>query len=58
MKFTSRRFFWFGVPQGFSPPEKLGKLRQTIDLMLCIKREEGFQKHIRCCFRSKQIHKE
>lgn len=24
----------FGVPQGFSPPEKLGKLRHTIDLML------------------------
>lgn len=31
---TSRRFLMFGVPQGFNPPEKLGKLRHTIDRML------------------------
>jgi hypothetical protein len=32
----------FGVPHGFSPPEKLGKLRHTIDLMLFVeKTEEG-----------------
>lgn len=33
---TSRCFFLSGVPQGFNPPEKLGKFRQTIDLMLHI----------------------
>lgn len=33
-KLTSRCFFLSGVPQGFNPPEKLAKLRQTIDLML------------------------
>lgn len=27
-------FLSLGVPQGFKPPEKLGKLRQTMDLML------------------------
>ena len=31
---TSRDFFPQGWPQGLSPPEKLGKLRQTMDLML------------------------
>lgn len=31
---TYRRLLLFGVPQGFSPPEKLGKLRHTIDLTL------------------------
>lgn len=31
---TSRRLLLFGVPQGFSPPEKLGKFRHTIDLIL------------------------
>lgn len=33
-RLTSCCFFLSGVPQGFNPPEKLGKLRQTIDLML------------------------
>lgn len=33
-KLTFRCFFLSGVPQGSNPPEKLGKLRQTIDLML------------------------
>lgn len=40
-KFTSFFFLLLGVPQGFSPPEKLGKLRHTIDLMLHVKREES-----------------
>lgn len=34
---TSRNLFLFGVPQGFNPPEKLGKLRHTIDLILYVK---------------------
>ena len=36
---TLRNFFLLGVPQGLSPPEKLGKLRHTIDLMLYWKKE-------------------
>lgn len=35
-KLTYRCFFLFGFPHGSRPPEKLGKLRQTIDLMLYI----------------------
>jgi hypothetical protein len=31
---TSCTFLVPGVPQGFSPPEKLGRFRQTIDRML------------------------
>lgn len=38
---TSSSFLCPGFPQGFSPPEKLGKLRQTMDLTLYIK--ENYQ---------------
>jgi hypothetical protein len=34
VKPTSRCFLGFGVPQGFNPPEKLGRFRHTMDLML------------------------
>ena len=37
-KLTSCTFRVPGVPQGLNPPEKLGKLRQTIDRML---KQEG-----------------
>lgn len=37
MKLTEKSFLPDGVPQGLNPPEKLGKLRQTIDLMLHIR---------------------
>lgn len=33
-KRTSCDFLLLGVPHGLNPPEKLGKLRQMIDLML------------------------
>lgn len=35
---TSELFLMLGVPQGLSPPEKLGRLRHTIDLILYWKR--------------------
>lgn len=38
--FTSRLLCLFGVPHGFNPPEKLGKLRHTMDLMLYVKWKE------------------
>lgn len=31
---TSLCFLLSGVPQGFNPPEKLGRFRHTIDLIL------------------------
>lgn len=37
---TSRRLLLFGVPQGFSPPEKLGRFRQTIDLILQVQSDK------------------
>lgn len=36
---TSRRLLLFGVPQGFSPPEKLGKFKHTIDLILQVQQD-------------------
>lgn len=37
---TSRRMIPLGVPQGFSPPEKLGKFKHTIDLMLYLPKKK------------------
>ena len=39
-KLTSFFLLKFGLPQGSSPPGKLGMLRQTIDLMLQIKKKQ------------------
>jgi hypothetical protein len=41
---TSRRMIPLGVPQGFSPPEKLGKFKHTIDLMLYLPRKKKKKK--------------
>ena len=38
-KLTSFFLLKFGLPQGSSPPGKLGMLRQTIDLMLQMKKK-------------------
>jgi hypothetical protein len=42
---TSRRMIPLGVPQGFSPPEKLGKFKHTIDLMLYLPKKKKKKKH-------------
>lgn len=38
---TSRRMILLGVPQGFSPPEKLGKFKHIIDLMLYLPKKKS-----------------